>query len=125
MALATSVNDLCNVRIVNFYYNPDTKRIYFTSFKDNAKIVEFQKNNHIAFTTIPHQGTQHVKGTGVVSKSDLALNDVKDCFIQEIPDYKELIEMNGDDLVLFEVTLKTLVVTLDYEHIEPLDISHL
>ena len=33
IALATSVNDIPNVRIVNFYFEPTENKIYFSSFK--------------------------------------------------------------------------------------------
>ena len=35
MALATSVNNVPNVRIVNFYFVPCEKILYFSSFKDD------------------------------------------------------------------------------------------
>lgn len=40
MALATSVNNIPNVRIVNFYFDPSESILYFSSFKDNDKVKE-------------------------------------------------------------------------------------
>ena len=59
MALATSVNNIPNVRIVNFYFDPSENILYFSSFKDNDKVKEIEENPSIAFTTIPHTGNQH------------------------------------------------------------------
>ncbi len=65
MALATSVNNVPNVRIVNFYFDPCENILYFSSFKDNDKVKEIEENPSIAFTTIPHTGNQHVKAKGL------------------------------------------------------------
>ena len=42
MALATSVNNVPNVRIVNFYFDPCENILYFSSFKDNDKVKEIE-----------------------------------------------------------------------------------
>ena len=69
IALATSVNNVPNVRIVNFYFDPEENVLYFSSFKENDKIKEIKANPHVAFTTIPHSGNEHVKAKGIVQKS--------------------------------------------------------
>ena len=61
MALATAADGAPNVRIVNFYYDTETKTLYFSTFSDNQKVVEFEKNTHVAFTTIPTNGEEHVR----------------------------------------------------------------
>ena len=68
IALATSVNNIPNVRIVNFIYDSTNNILYFSSFKGNDKIKEMESNSHIAFTTIPHSGNEHVKAKGLVQK---------------------------------------------------------
>ncbi|MDU4412053.1 MAG: pyridoxamine 5'-phosphate oxidase family protein, partial [Streptococcus sp.] len=65
IALATSVNNIPNVRIVNFYFDPSENILYFSSFKDNDKVKEIEENPSITFTTIPHTGNQHVKAKGL------------------------------------------------------------
>lgn len=122
IALATSINNIPNVRIVNFYFESATDTLFFTTFGDNDKVKEFEKNPNIAFTTIPHHGTEHVKAKGVVKKSDLNISDVAQAFISKIPDYKETIELAGDHLVLYEIKFMSATVTLDFENIEVLKI---
>ena len=56
IALATSVNNIPNVRIVNYYFDSNENILYFSSFKGNDKIKEIELNPHVAFTTIPHSG---------------------------------------------------------------------
>ncbi|WP_070000971.1 pyridoxamine 5'-phosphate oxidase family protein [Cellulosilyticum sp. I15G10I2] len=123
IALATSVNNVTNVRIVNFFYEGNSKTLYFATFGDNAKIKEFEQNRNVAFTTIPHNGTEHVKAKGQVFKSSLSVFDVQDHFISKIPDYKDTIEQAGQFLILFEIKFDTAEVTLDFENIDILSLA--
>ncbi|MCB2286612.1 pyridoxamine 5'-phosphate oxidase family protein [Clostridium algidicarnis] len=116
IALATCVDNIPNVRIVNFYY--DTKKkgiVYFSTFRDNTKVEEFSKNNTVAFTTVPTKGNEHVRVTeAVVQKSDLTIYDLKDVFVEKIPDYEMTIDQAGSQLVLYEIHFKEAAVTLDF-----------
>ena len=38
IALATSTDNVPNVRIVNFYFDPQNKILYFSTFKGNDKV---------------------------------------------------------------------------------------
>ncbi|MBF0895271.1 MAG: pyridoxamine 5'-phosphate oxidase family protein [Atopobium sp.] len=120
IALATSVNNVPNVRIVNFYFDPEENVLYFSSFKENDKIKEIKVNPHVALTTIPHSGNEHVKAKGIVQKSSKTIFDVADQFIAKIPNYKNTIEYAGESLVLFEIKFDTAVVTKDLSSIETL-----
>ena len=92
IALATSINNIPNVRIVNYYFDSNENILYFSSFKGNDKIKEIESNPYVAFTTIPHSGNEHVKGKGTVKQSSKTIFDVADHFITKIPDYKNTIE---------------------------------
>ena len=122
IALATSVNNVPNVRIVNFYFDPEENVLYFSSFKGNDKIKEIKANPHVAFTTIPHSGNEHVKAKGIVQKSSKTIFDVADQFIAKVPNYKNTIEYAGESLVLFEIKFDTAVVTKDLSSIETLEL---
>lgn len=118
IALATSVNDVSNVRIVNFFYDESAQTLFFATFGDNDKVKEFEQNSKVAFTTVPHNGNEHVKAKGNVNKSSLSIYDVKDRFISKIPDYKDTIEQAGQFLILFEIKFDTATITLDFENID-------
>ena len=122
IALATSVNNVPNVRIVNFYFDPDKNVLYFSSFKENDKNKERKANPHVAFTTIPHSGNEHGKAKGIVQKSSKTIFDVADQFIAKVPNYKNTIEYAGESLVLFEIKFDTAVVTKDLSSIETLEL---
>ena len=120
IALATSVNNVPNVRIVNFYFEPAENILYFSSFKGNDKIKEIESNPHVAFTTIPHSENEHVKAKGTVKQSSKTIFDVADQFIAKIPDYKNTIEFAGKSLILFELKFDTVIVTKDLHTIKKL-----
>ena len=113
IALATSVNNIPNVRIVNFYFDPSENILYFSSFKDNDKVKEIEENPSIAFTTIPHTGNQHVKAKGLAKRSSKTIFDMAEHFIAKVPDYKKTIDYAGESLILFVVRFDTAIVTKD------------
>lgn len=120
MALATSVNNIPNVRIVNFYFDPCDNILYFSTFKDNNKVKEIEENPSIAFTTIPHTGNQHVKAKGLAKRSLKTIFDLEAQFITKVPDYKKTIDFAGESLILFEVKFDTAIVTKDLATISTL-----
>ena len=122
IALATSVDNIPNVRIVNFYFDPAENILYFSSFEGNDKIKEMNSNPYVAFTTIPHSGNEHVKAKGMVKKSSKTIFDVAEQFIAKIPGYKDTIEYGGESLILFEVRFDTAIVTKDLNTIKKLEL---
>ena len=122
IALATSVDNIPNVRIVNFYFEPAENILYFSSFEGNDKIKEMDSNPYVAFTTIPHSGNEHVKAKGMAQKSSKTIFDVAEQFIAKIPGYKDTIEYGGESLILFEVKFETVIVTKDLNTIKTLEL---
>lgn len=122
IALATSVDNIPNVRIVNFYFEPAENILYFSSFKRNDKIKEINSNPYVAFTTVPHSGNEHVKAKGMAKKSSKTIFDVAEQFIAKIPSYKDTIEYGGESLILFEVKFETVIVTKDLNTIKTLEL---
>lgn len=117
MALATSVDNIPNVRIVNFYFSPDSNILYFATYKGNDKVKEIAANEKIAFSTIPCGGNEHIKAKGIAAKSELTIFDLAEKFAEKIPDYQDTIDVAGKSLALYEIKFDTAVVTLDLEHI--------
>lgn len=120
IALATTVGDMANVRIVNFYFDERKKGIvYFSSFNDNEKIREFTVNPIVAFTTIPKDSTKHIRvQRGKVQKSTFTIFDLKEEFSKKIPEYSEIIDQAGSQLDLFEIHFSQATVILDFMHVE-------
>lgn len=119
MALATiSIDGIPNVRIVNFYFNPQNNTLYFATFKDNDKVEEMNQNENVAFTTIPKKENEHIKARGTVIKSKQTIFDLADCFCNKIPDYRGTIEFGGESLNVYEIHFETATVTLDLANSE-------
>lgn len=119
IALATIGTDgTPNVRIVNYYFNPENNVLYFATFKDNEKVHEMEQNRNVAFTTIPQKGNEHIKARGIALRSEKTVFDLEDCFCDKIPGYKNTIDFAGDSLILYEIHFKTATVTLDLSDIQ-------
>ena len=118
IALATAVNNIPNVRIVNFCFNAERPDIlYFASDITNNKIREFEQNNVIAFTTVPADGGMpHVRSVrATVEKSSCIMDEMAPLFISAIPGYDEAIAAIGDALTVFEIHVKDAVVITGFE----------
>ena len=119
IALATIGTDgTPNVRIVNYYFNPENNVLYFATFKDNEKVKEMEQNRNVAITTIPQKGNEHIKARGIALRSEKTVFDLEDCFCDKIPGYKNTIEFAGDSLILYEIHFKTATVTLNLSDIQ-------
>lgn len=117
MAIATAVDNIPNVRIVNFCYDPKREGVvYFSTQRVAPKTTEFAQNNKVAFTTIPREGAEQVRVyNATIQKSDLTIHDLKDAFIQKYPEYKIVIEKVGDRLDIYEIHFKEANVTLSID----------
>jgi len=116
IALATSADNTPHVRIVNFIYAPEERRIYFATFADNAKVSEMAANSTVSFTTIPHDGgTAHVRAVGRAVRSERSIFEYADAFAAKIPGYDETIAAVGSELLLYEIAFDTAAVTVDME----------
>jgi uncharacterized pyridoxamine 5'-phosphate oxidase family protein len=117
IALATTVDNMPNVRVVNFCYNTQNKSvIYISSFRGLPKTLEFSQHNIVAFTTIPvsSKSSEHVRvKNATVKKSNLTIYDLKDEFIKKLPDYEEIIAQAGEMLDVYEISFSEASVILD------------
>lgn len=113
IALATSIKEVPNVRIVSFFYDEHKKCLFFSTFRGNEKITEFQRNSNVAFTTIPIENTNHVRvHYAQVKKSELTVYDVVEQWIKKIPSYEENIKQTGAMLELYEIHFTEAIVIL-------------
>lgn len=123
LALATSVNNIPNVRIVNYIADKSRRGVlYFACDRLNRKVAEFLLNDQVAFTTIPKTGIAHVRSNQtVVKKSAVTLSDLKEVFIARVPGYDETIAAIGDSLDIYELNIKEAEIVVGLE--EPVKIS--
>jgi len=123
IALASSVDNVPNVRILNFVYSENENVLYFQSRKGDQKEKEFEKNVNVAFTTIPEKGLFYVRTNhATIKKSEKTIFDIQDMFIEKVPHYKQLIEKDGNTMDLYEVRFLTAMVFPDPDKFEQIDL---
>ena len=115
IALATSIHDMPNVRIVNYYYDQDNNIMYFATYKGREKISEFWKNNNVAFTTIPtkKEVREQVRARGHVRESEKTIIDLREEFSNKMSDFAEIIDKYSEELKVYEIRFTEATVTLD------------
>ena len=120
IALATSIHDFPNVRIVNYYYDEKNNVMYFATYTGREKISEFWKNNNISFTTIPmNRGKrEHIRARGHVRESKKSILDLREEFSNKMADFAEIIDKYSKDLKVYEIKFSEVTVTLDSRYYE-------
>ena len=122
IALATSIENIPNVRLVNFCYDKKKPEIlYFATDRENQKVKEFGVNPKIAFTTVPLDGQSipHIRSQKAsVRKSDMKLSEVQDLFIAKVPGYDETIQAIGESLDVYEIHIQEAIVILGFDSVE-------
>ena len=124
IALATSIHDFPNVRIVNYYYDEKNNVIYFATYTGREKISEFWKNNNVSFTTIPmNRGKrEHIRARGHVRESEKSILDLREEFSNKMADSAEIIDKYSKDLKVYEIRFSEVTVTLDSRYYEKVKI---
>lgn len=124
LALATSIDNIPNVRIVTFVWKEETPNIlYFATGKDNKKIQDIIKNSNVAFTTIPNnpEDVPHLRSNdAIVKKSKLVLTDLSELFIQKLDSYQQTIDVMGDILEIYEIEIKNAILVASYDKVIPI-----
>ena len=120
IALATSIHDMPNVRIVNYHYDEKNNIMYFATYTGREKISEFWKNNNISFTTIPvnRQKREHIRARGHVRESEKSILDLREEFSKKMADFAEIIDKYSKDLKVYEIKFSEVTVTLDSRYYE-------
>ena len=120
IALATSIHDFPNVRIVNYYYDEKNNIMYFATYTGREKISEFWKNNNVSFTTIPmNRGKrEHIRARGHVRESKKSILDLRTEFSNKMADFAEIIDKYSKDLKVYEIRFSEVTVTLDSRYYE-------
>ena len=124
IALATSIHDFPNVRIVNYYYDEKNNVMYFATYTGREKISEFWKNNNVSFTTIPmNRGKrEHIRARGHVRESKKSILDLREEFSNKMADFVEIIDKYSNDLKVYEIKFSEVTVTHDSRYYEKVKI---
>lgn len=118
-ALATSVDNAPNVRIITFYYDAQNNGVvYFPTFKQSPKTVEISQNNKVAFTTISNGtvGIVRVKNA-IIQKSALTVHDIKDGIIKKYPGFAATVTNAGPMMEVYEIHFNEAEVTVSFGNV--------
>ena len=115
MALATSVENSPNVRIVTFAYDKGKPgRLFFSTFKGNQKIWEFGQNPKVGCIMLPQdaEASAQVRIFGRVQKSDMCLDELIALIAMKYSDGADTIADGGDMMEIYEVCFEKAFVTV-------------
>lgn len=118
IAIATSQNNVPNVRVVTYYWDSQNKGVvYFSTFRQSPKTMEFSQNNKVAFITVQDTpGAAFVRVTSaIVQKSNLTVDDIKDRFIKKFPGFASMVEQAGPMLDIYEIHFNEVNVTSNFK----------
>jgi len=122
-ALASSVDDVPNVRFLNFIFLTKENILYFQSSTNSKKGKEFKKNDNVAFVTFKTKDYGFVRvHRAKVKKSKKTIYDVQNLFIEKMPFYKNLIEKYGSEMQLYEVHFSKANIFSGPDHFEELEL---
>lgn len=115
MALSLSVDNLANVKIVNFVWfedQPDT--LFFSSVKGAKGTVGYDKVQSAAFTSIPNSdmiGNPYIRSQNVTIKhSKKTMEDLLPKYLDSVPNYQKVWDLIGPKLEVFELKLDDVYI---------------
>ncbi len=114
VAYATSLQDVPNLRIVNFVWDETTPGIlYFASVRDSQGVQEFLASKRIAFSTVPETGNAHVASNHATGqKSQRTLAQMQAQFLAQVPGFDHVLDLIGAKLALYEIQMTSAEVDL-------------
>jgi uncharacterized pyridoxamine 5'-phosphate oxidase family protein len=111
IALASSVEDLPNVRILDIFFDEKQNVVVFPTSAFSPKVKEFEANGTVAFTTIPQGPGPVVRvQNATVSKSDWAIDEIKDTLIAHRPGFEMMLKGFGENVVVYEVSFTKALI---------------
>lgn len=111
ITLASSVEDLPNVRILDIFFDEKQNVVVFPTSAFSPKVKEFEANDTVAFTTIPQGPGPVVRvQNATVSKSDWAIDEIKDTLIAHRPGFEMMLKGFGENVVVYEVSFTKALI---------------
>ena len=112
IALASSVEDLPNVRILDIFFDEKQNVVVFPTSALSPKVKEFEANDTVAFTTIPQGPGPVVRvQNATVSKRDWSVDEIKDTLIAHRPGFEMMLKGFGENVVVYEVSFTKALIS--------------
>ncbi len=115
LVLATSVEGHPNVRIMNYYYDPESKSLYVSTFGHSQKVKEFEHNENVAFSILYGEQALRVKDAKITPSSH-TIDEVKAGFIAKDPDFAAIAQIPG--ILLYEIGFSEARVIAGFKQVE-------
>lgn len=125
MALATSVDNRPNVRVVTFAYDPARAgKVFFTTFKGNQKINEFAENPSVACMPLPEspEADTQVRIFGTIQKSTIDFDDVVGIIAKKYPSNSDTIKGGAPMMDIYEVCFSEAYLTIGMNPAEKISV---
>ena len=103
IALASSVDDVPNVRLMDVMYDSDTNTLLFPTSRKTPKAAEFAQNGTVAFTTMPSKTGLIRVQNATVEETDISVDEIKDRLIEKRPHFSHLMKMISQDPVVYRI----------------------
>lgn len=104
IALASAGEAGPNVRLMDFIFDADAKTIYVPTSSRSRKCAEFEVNDTVALTTIPHGPGPIVRIQGAkIAKSDKTVAELEDALIAKRMGIAHLIGAWGETGVVYAI----------------------
>lgn len=104
IALASSVNNIPNVRLVDTYYDKEKNLLLFPTSRKTAKVTEFAENPRVAFTTAPNKEGAIIRVQNAeVKETTITLDDIKDTLIAKRAPFEHLLGMLTQEPVVYQI----------------------
>ncbi|WP_251197228.1 pyridoxamine 5'-phosphate oxidase family protein [Anaerotardibacter muris] len=111
IALATSVEDTPNVRIMDIFFDEKRNVVVFPTSSLSRKIKEFEANDTVAFTTIPQGPGPVVRvANATVAKSDWSIDEIKDTLLAHRPGFEMMLKGFGENVAVYEIAFNMAVI---------------
>lgn len=100
-----------NVRLMCFYYDFQTKKIYFCTFQGAPKVAEFENNEKVAFTTCPIEEHLAVRvEDAVIRKSSKSTMEILDKISKKISMFDEIKSGDITNIVPYEIIFNRVLL---------------
>ena len=124
MALSLSVDNMANVKIVNFvWFEDQPNTLFFSSVKGTVGTAEYDKAQSVAFISIPNSdmiGNPYIRSQNVsIQHSDKTMKELLTKYLETVPNYQKVWDLIGSKLQVFELQLDDVYIDpgLDREKI--------
>lgn len=115
IALSTSVDNISNVKIVNFIWleeQPNT--LFFSSVVGTPCITEYEKAQSVSFISIPNSdmiGNPYIRSQNAsIQKSDKTMIELLPKYLETVPNYQKVWDLIGPKLEVFELQLDDVYI---------------